>query len=55
LVERLSPVAIGTGLRRATSIIAATLVCGTGSSNQAGRSECIAMANSTAVATLKRQ
>ena len=38
LVERLSPVAMGTGLRRATSTMAAMLVCGTGSSNQVGRS-----------------
>ena len=55
LVERLSPVAMGTGLRRATSIMAGMLVCGTGSSNHAGRNWWMASANSTAVATLKRQ
>jgi len=47
--------AMGTGLRRATSIMALIFVCGTGSSSQAGRNRWIASANSTAVATLKRQ
>src|ERR1022692_3609076 len=54
-VERLSPVAMGTGLRRATSTMAGMLVCGTGSSNHVGRNWWMASANSTAVATLKRQ
>ena len=45
----------GTGLRRATSIMALILVCGTGSSSHAGRNWWMASANSTAVATLKRQ
>src|ERR1019366_4084066 len=54
-VEKLSPVAMGTGLRRATSTMAGMLVCGTGSSNHVGRNWWMASANSTAVATLKRQ
>ena len=37
LLERLSPVAMGTGLRRATSIIAGILLWCTGSSNHSGR------------------
>ena len=51
--DRLSPVAIGTGLRRATSIIALILVCGTGSSNHAGRNVWMASANSMAVRDVK--
>ena len=55
-MERLSPVAIGTGLRRATSTIALMLVCGTGSSNHAGRNWLHALRRTAPPsATLKRQ